>query len=175
MASARGKKRWRKESEFDRQFKEGKEHITCPHCNASLGDHWTDKKGKHYSFHPNVLYQFGDDRRHVTCPKCSALLGEVYWEEPTTCDRVKYFFRESWKGVASMSLMFWGALLLVCAGIGAYNGKPVPDLMTDYVVQGLALVVAAISFPCFLLFQLVFLSKKSPGRDDWDEWWWYDT
>jgi hypothetical protein len=125
MAENMGKKRWRWEPEFDRQFKEGKEHITCPKCNASLGDHWTDRGRKQWRAVPEFRQQFQDGRRHVTCPRCSLLVGSAFWLPPTFWDRVSYLFGEhmDWRGktIASVAL---GVLVTLGFDIFAFAMHP---------------------------------------------------
>ncbi|MFA5180606.1 MAG: hypothetical protein WC405_04750 [Syntrophales bacterium] len=170
-----GKKRWRLEPEFKQQFKDGKEHITCPKCNASLGDHWIDKKGKHYDYRPAIERQLWDDRRHIACPKCSELLAVVYWEEATPWERVRSFFLVGWKGLACLSVLVWVFVVALSAGLGAYNGKPVWNIANDWLTHMIALMAASWSFPVFLIFRLLWFYEPPPGPDDWNDWWYYDV
>ena len=107
MSCTVGKKKWRREPEFERQFQDGRKHITCPKCQASLGDVWEEKGHWKWRAVSNFRRQFLDDRRHLTCPRCSLLLGEVYWLPPTAWDWIRHIFSGNmgWKGRALVSLI----------------------------------------------------------------------
>jgi len=176
MAQYTGKQKWRREPEFDRQFQERRSHITCPKCNASLGDAWEEKGQRKYQYYRNFARQFLDDRRYITCPKCSLLLGEVVWMPPTRGDWARYFFTESWKGSACIAITLGvgvGAAFLLASFM--HNPSLVfRDTMLRVILTvAFATQTAAWSFGFFYLF-LACEIGSSEKEDGWDDWWWYN-
>jgi len=150
-----GKQKWRREPAFDRQFREGRSHITCPKCNASLGDAWEEKGQRKYQFHRNFDRQFRDDRRHITCPKCSLLLAEVIGMPPTVWEWIKYIcvYKEGkscWHSLV-FPLFVIVVINLAIAGLALHlNGKLG---FTDWEkwLQGNAMLCVIVGMPSWLL------------------------
>jgi hypothetical protein len=117
-----GKRQWQPEPEFAPQFRDGRGHITCPKCRASLGDGRVEK-GK-WDWYPvsNFRRQFMDRRDNITCPRCQILLGKMVWIPPTTWDWIEHFFSGNmgWKGRAIASLAAGVSAMLVFGGYCLY-------------------------------------------------------
>lgn len=94
MSENVGKQQYRWVPEFEVRIRDGRSHITCPKCNASLGDSWEEKGKRKYKYDGVLMRQFLDDRRNITCPRCSFLLGEMYRLPPTIMDWCRAFNEE---------------------------------------------------------------------------------
>ena len=169
VSSTVGKKKWHWVPEFDRQFHDGRSHITCPKCSASLGDAWEEKGGRIWSPVGAFEHQYWGDRRHLTCPRCSLLLGEAYWLHPTVWDRITYIFSER-SGVmgmliASFIIVMVPAMLAVVAF--TYTGvTPISVVLNDFIF--LCCLVLPLWIGAFLA-----LGGHYNAADDDDDWWWF--
>ena len=171
MTHGIGKKKWRWQPAFDRQLQDGRSHITCPKCNASLGDAWDGKGGREWSPVGAFAHQYQDGRQHLTCPRCSFLLGQAYWQHPTAWDWIKYIFSER-SGVTGMLA---ASLIIVVGastlGVAAYSYTgAIP--VTVFLKEINFTILCWVGIPLWILTFLALWGHENTTDDDW--WWWWN-
>ena len=173
MTHGIGKKKWRWQPAFDRQLQDGRSHITCPKCNASLGDAWDGKGGREWSPVGAFAHQYQDGRQHLTCPRCSFLLGKAYWQHPTAWDWIKYIFSER------ASVMGWlAATFIIAVGLLLTTIVGISLTRSDRTFMGMIMQIPDGEFlVCFgiiwMFAFLVFWISHVTTDDGDDGWWWF--
>ncbi len=165
----RGRQRWTPVDALKQQFDDGRDYISCPECKAFLGDN--------KPFRPvrNFARQHMDGREHLTCPKCHALLGRVYWEAPTTGDKISHIFcgYMGWKGrmVAAMALGL-AAMIVFIFAVACERKVSVIDYLMTYNLYIWGRLILTIPLPIFLLAFFFLTPATFIGHGGgWYPWW----
>ena len=176
MARNVGKQEWRAEPGLARQFEDGRNHLTCSKCHASLGDALAGKGEQKYLYCAGMRRQLIAGCRELTCPRCSFVVGEVYWLPPTVLDRIKHLFTH---GITARTQVITSAAIaspLAGMLVFTFCKKAITVGLPHYSWHEIFILLTApiLVFLIAILILSPFCEDCRPGTGNDEDWWyWY--